>query len=543
MTQGLPPGSKPDAEFDYIVIGAGTAGGVVAARLSEDPDVRVLVLEAGPDRRTLMHRVPAGMLSLYQAGNYHWDYVSEPEIHADGQSLPYRMGRIIGGSSSINAMVWVRGAPAVYDEWHMRGCTGWDWQHVEPVYQRIERFSDPSDSCMGLEGPIAVTRGDPAVSPLNIAFLDAAVEAGHDRTENYNGLQQDGACVLHRNTDHGERSDVYREYLVRALKRRNLTVSCNAQVEKLLLANDRVTGVCYHRNGRKHVVVATREVVLSAGVVASPQILMLSGIGNPDELNAHGIPVTHELPGVGKNLHTHPAIRIASTCKYPVSLLRWTVPPRKWLAGIQWLTRRTGPAASNNMDAGLFMRTQPELSYADAQITFTPLILARNYDDGMTEGYCAYMELTGVRSRGRLRLRSGAFRDSPSFRFNFLQDERDLAAFRTGVERMREILAQPAFDAVRGEELDPGPDIRTGPEIDAWIRRTVNISHHLAGTCRMGPPDDPDAVVSPDLTVHGLDGLRVADNSIMPFVSNGNTHAPAIMIGERASDFIRGKAL
>ncbi len=530
-----------ETQFDYVIVGGGTAGCVLAARLTEDPDIRVLVLEAGPDRRGPMNRAPAGVVGLYRAGRLHWDYMSEPEAHAGGRALPYKMGKTLGGSSSINALLWVRGAPAVYDGWAERGCAGWSYEDVEPIFRRIERFSDPSDPHMGRGGPIGIAKGNPGASPLNAAFMKAMAEAGHPATDNYNGPDQDGACILHRNTDRGERSDVYREYLTPARKRPNIEIRCRVHVERLAIEGRRVVGVEYALGGRVVRVLPRRETLLCAGSIASPQLLLLSGIGDPDALEPHGIPPCHELRGVGRNMHTHPAIRVSYACTQPVSLLAWTRPPKKWLAGLEWLIRRTGMAATNHMDAGFFVRTRPGLAFADAMITFTPLALAGNYDDSGVEGFETYMELVGVKSRGRLTLRSADPRARPVFRFNFLEDRRDLVAFRKGARLMREIVAQPAFDPYRGEELSPGAHVATDGALDRWIRETCNISHHIAGTCRMGAADDPDAVVGPDLRLRGLDGLRVADNSVMPFVSNGNTHAPAVMIGEKASDLIRGE--
>lgn len=526
-------------EFDYIIVGGGTAGCVLAARLSEDPSLRILLLEAGPDYRGLMMRVPAAVVSLYQRGRYHWDYRSQPESHAAGQRLQYKMGRVIGGSSSINALVWVRGAPEVYDGWAEAGCAGWAWRDVEPIYRRIESFSDAADPHMGQGGPIAVTRGDPSMSVLNSAFLEASLEAGFGLTENYNGPDQEGACVLHRNTGRGERSDVYHGYLRAARSRPNLTIRCEARAERLIIEKDTVCGVEYRTRTGLQRVHAEGEVLLCAGSLASPQLLLLSGIGDPNELVLHDVDSRHELPAVGRNLHTHPTIRLSYACSRPVSLLRWTRPPLKWIAGMEWLLRRRGMAATNHLDVGLFVKTDSTLDYADAEITFAPLILGSGYADSDTEGFDVYMELVGVRSRGRIGLASADPAAAPRFRFNFLEDKRDLRAFRRGVDIIRKIVARPAFDAWRGAELSPGAAIEGDTVIDNWLRETVNLSHHLAGSCRMGAADDAAAVVAPDLKLRGLEGLRIADNSIQPFVSNGNTHAPAILIGEKACDLIR----
>ena len=531
-----------DDAFDYVIVGGGTAGCVLAARLSEDASRSVLLLEAGGDERGLMMRVPAGVVALYRAGRQHWGYVSEPEIHAAGQALPYRMGRLLGGSSAINAMLWARGAAAVFDGWAALGCDGWSWREVEPLYRRIEHFGDPADPHMGRDGPIAVARGCAGASPLNAAFLEAASQAGLGWTDNCNGPRQEGACVLHRNVGGGERSDVYRGYLAPVRARPNLAVRCGAPAERLLVSRGRVAAVDIRIGGRLERVRALREVLLCAGALASPQLLMLSGIGDDAALARHGIEARHVLPGVGRNLHTHPTIRLAFDCLRPVSLLPWTRPPGSWLAGARWLLSRRGMAATNHMDVGCWLKTSPQLAFADAQITFVPLSLGSGYGHGEGHGFDIYMELVGVKSRGWLALRSPDPAQPPRFRFNFLEDRRDLAAFRRGARLMREIAGQPAFDGLRGRERSPGRAVTRDDDLGAWIARTVGISHHLAGSCRMGPPGDPDAVVGPDLKLHGLEGLRIADCSVMPFVTNGNTHAPAVMIGEKAADLVRAEA-
>jgi choline dehydrogenase len=529
------------SDYDYVIVGGGTTGCVLASRLTEDPNVRVLVLEAGPHYRGIPIRVPAGIVGLYQQGKYHWPYRSEPEVHAAGQELPYKMGRILGGSSAINGLIWVRGNRADYDGWAAEGCEGWSYDDVEPLFRRIERSDQAGDAILGSSGPIAVSRGDAYTSPLNAAFMEAAEEAGYPFNPNYNGPVQDGVCVLQRNTGRGERCDVHRGYLKPALGRPNLTVRCDTTVNQLIVAQGRVTGVSFCAGGGQETVSPRREVILCAGTLASPQLLMLSGIGATDELAAKGIKPVHALPGVGKNLHTHPIIRLSFSCTQPVSLLPWTQPPRKWLAGLQWLLARKGAAASNHMDTGLFVRTNPDLDRPDGIITLVPLVLGRAYGDSDIHGFEIYMELLGAKSRGAVTLRSDDPADLPSFRFNFLEDTRDTDAFRTGAKIMRSVVGQPAFDALRGKELAPGSEVASDDDLDAWIRETANVSHHLVGTCRMGSPDDPGTVVAPDLKLVGLEGLRIADASIMPIVPSANTHAAAIMIGEKAADLIRAE--
>ncbi len=529
------------AAFDYIIAGGGTAGSVLAARLTEDPAVSVLVLEAGTARRSLMHRVPAGVLSLYQSGRYHWDYRSEPEELAAGRSYPYKMGKGLGGSSSINAMLWVRGAPGVFDSWAADGAAGWSWRDVEPLFRRMESFDDSTDPHMGISGPIAVSRGTPGSSMFNEAFLEAGVEAGLAFNDNYNGPDQEGITVLHRNTRRGERSDVWTEYLRPCLDRPNLVIRCDTPVDRLVIESDRVTGVVVRRGGRHETIHATREILLCAGAIGSPQLLMLSGIGDPAELGAHGIEVRHELAGVGANLHTHPTIRLGYTARKAERLASWTRPPKKWLAGVRWLADRKGVAATNHMDVGCFLRSGGDVPWPDIQMTFTPMLVGMTYADALADGFGVYTELVGIRSRGTVRLRSADPEALPRFSFNFLAEERDRETFRTGAGMIRDIVSQPAFDGLRGREIDPGATVTSAGDLDRWVSRNIGITHHLAGTCRMGAQDDRCSVVGPDLRVLGLDGLRIADNSIMPRVTSGNTHAPAIMIGEKAGDLIIGK--
>ncbi len=527
-------------DYDYIIAGGGTAGCVLAARLTEDPSLRVLVVEAGTARRTLMHRVPAGVLELYRSARFHWDYRSEAEAGAAGRSFEYRMGKGLGGSSSINALLWVRGAPAVFDHWADRGAAGWSWRDIEPLYRRIERFSDACDPHMGTKGPISVTRGDPQSSVFNEAFLEAGSQAGFAVNGNYNGPHQEGITVLHRNTGNGERSDVFTEYLKPALARPNLTVRCDTQVDRLVVDGGRVAGVAVRDRGRHEIVHASREVLLCAGALGSPQLLMLSGIGDPAALAPHGIGVRHELAGVGGNLHTHPTVRCGYTTARPDGLAAWTRPPRKWLAGARWLLDHSGVAATNHMEVGAFFSSGADVAWPDIQMTFTPMLVGQTYADALREGFGVYAELVGIRSRGSVRLRSADPDARPLFDFNFLAEERDRETFRTGTAIIREIVARPAFDALKDREFEPGPQVASTGGIDRWVAESLSITHHLAGTCRMGRADDPLAVVGPDLRLHGLDGLRIADNSIMPHVTNGNTHAPAIMIGEKASDLILG---
>jgi len=508
------------ADFDYVIVGGGTAGCVIASRLSQDPDVTVLVLEAGAKARGLDIEVPGAIGSLYNRGKHHWPFKSEPETYASDQRLPYKLGRVLGGSSAINGMIWVRGNPSDFDNWEAEGCKGWSYKDVEPVYRRIEAFEDKSDLHMGLDGPISLQRGN-AASPLNKAFLDSAEQAGYDRNDNYNGPNQLGFGAYHHNIRDGRRADVYRGYLQPALTRKNLTVYTHAKVSRVIVENGHAGAIEFQRYGKITTVSVGREIILSAGALATPQILQLSGIGDPKLLASLNIPLVADLPAVD--------------CKLPVSLYPATKFPGIAIAGLEWLWKKTGPAASCNFDVGGFVKTRKGLAAPNLQITF--VAVAPKYQragiDG--HGFEIHMENIGCKSRGSMQCISNRPDDLPRFSFNFLKDERDMDTFLAGTDIAREISSQPAFAPYLGDQVWPPADTR--PNAD-WVRDNVSISHHLAGSCRMGPQENRHTVVGPDLRVHTISGLRVADASIMPNVTSGNTHAPCVMIGEMAADLI-----
>jgi len=525
-------------QYDYVIVGGGTAGCVLANRLTADPAVSVLVLEAGPAWRGLQLRIPAAVSMLYQGGRYHWRHRSEPETFAAGQRLPYKMGRILGGSSAINGMIWVRGNPADFDGWAAAGCTGWSWADVAPIYRQIEDFEDPADSDMGHGGPIAVARGDIVRAPLNRAFVEAGAQAGFPLNDNHNGRDQIGFGAMHRNTRRGARSDVHDGYLAPVRRRPNLHIQTDATVERIVIESGHAVAVAYRQGGRSNRAEVGREVLLCAGALGSPQLLQLSGIGAPDHVGSLGLDVRQALPGVGSNLHTHPVIKLSYACLKPVSVYPWTRPPRSWLAGALWLLGRWGPAGSNHMEVGAFLRSRPDLIQPDLIVTLVPITFDGIFGTATRHGFDIYVELIGCRSRGSTMAVSTDPEVSPSFRFNFLEDPRDIEALRRSAQIVRDLVNQPAFAPYRGEELSPGAAVSGAAEVDRWLRESVAVTHHLAGTCRMGPADDPLAVVGPDLRVHGIAGLRVADASIMPTVVSGNTHAAVIMIGERAADIM-----
>ena len=526
-------------KFDYVIVGGGTAGCVLASRLSENPKIRVAVLEIGPHYRGLPIHIPAAVSDLYERGRYHWGYHSKGEPRTNNRSLAYKMGRILGGSSAINGLVWVRGNRLDFDDWAAAGCDGWAYDDVAPIFRRIESYPDRTDTDMGHDGPIPIQRSRPQDQTLNKAFLKAAQQAGYPFNANYNGKDQEGFCAFQQNIGNGRRGDVYQGYMKQALQRPNLTIITDACVERILIEDGAACGVEYRTANQLKQIGATREVLLTAGTLATPQLLELSGIGDPEVLAANGIAVKHALPGVGHNLHSHPTINLSYKCRQPVSIYPITQFPKRWLAGLQWLIRRTGPAATNHFEAGAFLKTDEALDRPDIEITFLPLTT-----DGMTEvskdhGFQIYVELIGCKSRGSSHIQSSDIARQPLFKMNYLEDERDLEAYRKSINIVRKLVSQQAFDEYRGKELSPSADIRSDDEMDRWLCNTVAVSHHLVGTCRMGPNDDTGSVVGPNLKLHGIKNLRIADASIMPKVTSGNTHATVIMIAERASDMIR----
>ena len=527
-------------EFDYIIIGAGSAGCVLANRLTEDDGVRALVLEAGPQDHSIFIHMPSAFAYPLAGTKYNWHYESEPEPFLDNRRLHCPRGRVIGGSSSVNGMVYIRGHAFDYDGWARRpGLENWSYFDCLPYFKKSETRLAGGDAYRGSSGPLFATTGS-GTNPLYRAFIEAGRQAGYPITEDMNGHQQEGLGRMDMTTYRGRRWSTARAHLRPAQKRGNLDVRARCLVTRILFEGRRAVGVEYSRGNQLETARATREVILSGGAINSPQTLMLSGIGNADDLKKLGLPVVQHLPGVGENLQDHIEAYVQFACKQPITLYSANNPLAKLKIGAEWLLTGKGLGGTNHFEAGGFIRSEAGVLHPDLQYHFLPM--AVSYDGtSAAEGHGYQLHIGPMRptSRGHIKLKSADPRQHPSILFNYMQTEQDRKEMRLGIRLTREILMQKAFDPFRGSELAPGANAVSDADIDAFVRRKAESAYHPSCTCRMGTDDM--AVVDKDARVHGVDGLRVVDASIMPDVVSGNLNVPTIMLAEKLADAIRGR--
>ncbi len=531
-----------DEHFDYVIVGAGSAGCVLANRLTEDGRHTVLLLENGGSDRSIFVQMPTALSIPMNTSRYNWRYHTEPEPGLGGRSLHTPRGKVLGGSSSINGLVYIRGNPHDFDRWQEEGASGWSYAQVLPYFRRAETRLDGGDAYRGDSGPLQ-TRYGLLTNPLHDAWLKAGQQAGYPYTADVNGRQQEGVGRFDMTVGGGRRSSTANAYLRPALHRRNLSVRMHALVTRVLFEGRRASGVEYERGGALHVVSA-REVIVSGGPINSPQLLKLSGVGPADELRSHGIPLVHALAGVGENLQDHLEFYLQMACREPVSLYSALSLWSKAGIGIRWILRKDGLGATNHFETGGFIRSRAGVRYPDIQVHFLPL--AMNYDGSSPakeHGFQAHVGPMRTKSRGWVRLRSREPRAAPSILFNYLSHPDDWTEMRACVRLAREIFAQPAFDRYRGREIQPGADVTTDAAIDAFVRDKTESAYHPCGSCKMGAASDPAAVVDSQLRVLGVEGLRVVDSSIMPSVTTGNLNAPTIMLAEKAADHILDRPL
>ena len=525
--------------FDYIIVGAGAAGCVLANRLGQDQGKRILVVEAGPMDRNLMIHMPAGVYKAWRDPKLNWNYDTAPEPHLAGRQVFTPRGRVVGGSTSINSMVYMRGHPADFDGWARDfGLTDWTYADCLPYFKAGETYANGENAYRGGSGPLGTCKGD-YDNPLYDAFIAAGRQAGQGHTDDPNGANPEGVCRFDATKRHGRRCSAAVAHLRPALKRGNVTLLPHATVQRVVFDGTRARGVEVAHSGQSKTINAG-EVILSGGAINSPQLLMLSGIGPRDHLADHGIPCHTPNPAVGANLQDHATIILQweSLKQFPIH--RVDRPWNKALAGARWVFMRNGAAASNIWEAGGLIQSNDSMDYANLQYHFGPV--GFEYVNGkitLNQAFAIHVDLLRPRASGHVKLTSADPAAKPAITFNYLSHGEDVQQLVQGVQKTRDLVSQPAFNGLRGAEITPGPSIQTDDDIANWIRANVETDFHPCGTCRMGSGDD--TVVDPEFRVHGVDGLRVVDASVFPRITSANLNAPTQMIAARAADYIAGQ--